>query len=425
MDTDPALVWERLVASNTAAYRRGSPGYPSASSTTGLRPRSLFARGSIAQLDGPCVALVGHEISDALRVCCRGRARGGPVRCRCGRRFRPGCRHRRRGPRGGARARTPCSTRSPSSVGESTWSIPRAAAGSGRVLEVSGGILSEAAPGPHPKGGAFLFATGSIAALAHVVVVVESHKAGGALHTVTAADERGVTVLAVPGSVRSSASEGTNSLIADGCGVARDAADVLAALELARAGGNSRSWSARRAIQADGHRPGAASRRVPAGLSPDERSVLEALEDVATPFERRVQSLRPGARRDGCHPRAPCDARLGCTIRFRLGAACHSGGARPVTSRRACLAGVSLWSEAPASAGHQTHRVDPVEVEGGGHRCVRAVPRTVLIPPRSTGSAAAAASTPCSASSTRYGKVALVRAYVEVCGTAAGMFPTA
>ena len=103
-------------------------------------------------------------------------------------------------------------------------------------LETGGGILSEAAPGAAPEGWRFPLRNRLIAALAHVVVVVESHRSGGALHTVAAADERGVTVLAVPGSVRSPASEGTNALIADGCGVARDAADVLAALELACAG---------------------------------------------------------------------------------------------------------------------------------------------------------------------------------------------
>ena len=58
-DTDPALVWERLVASNTVAYRRGSPGYPSRLVDDRAAPEVVFSRGSIAQLDRPCVALVG------------------------------------------------------------------------------------------------------------------------------------------------------------------------------------------------------------------------------------------------------------------------------------------------------------------------------------------------------------------------------
>lgn len=69
-----------------------------------------------------------------------------------------------------------------------------------------------------------------IAALSRVLVVVESHATGGALHTVAEAERRQVTVLAVPGSVLNPASAGTNQLLFDGVGVARDAGDVLLAL---------------------------------------------------------------------------------------------------------------------------------------------------------------------------------------------------
>ena len=69
-----------------------------------------------------------------------------------------------------------------------------------------------------------------IAALSEVVVVVESHATGGALHTVDEALRRDHTVLVVPGSVRSAASVGTNTLLHDGLGPARDARDVLVAL---------------------------------------------------------------------------------------------------------------------------------------------------------------------------------------------------
>jgi len=75
-----------------------------------------------------------------------------------------------------------------------------------------------------------------LAALAEVVVVVECHLSGGSLHTVRAAARRGIAVGAVPGSVRSSASAGTNDLLADGCFVVRDVTDVRVALGLARAG---------------------------------------------------------------------------------------------------------------------------------------------------------------------------------------------
>lgn len=72
-----------------------------------------------------------------------------------------------------------------------------------------------------------------IAALAEVVVVVESHARGGALNTAEAAIRRSRDVLAVPGSVRSPASRGTNALLFDGAAPVRDTADVLGALGFA------------------------------------------------------------------------------------------------------------------------------------------------------------------------------------------------
>lgn len=69
-----------------------------------------------------------------------------------------------------------------------------------------------------------------MAALAQLVVVVESGIMGGSMRTVDSAIERGTEVLAVPGAVRSASSAGPNQLLADGCGVVRDAADVLVAL---------------------------------------------------------------------------------------------------------------------------------------------------------------------------------------------------
>jgi len=86
-----------------------------------------------------------------------------------------------------------------------------------------------------------------LATLADVVVVIECHHSGGALHTVRAAARRGVSVGAVPGSVRSPASAGTNDLLADGCFVVRDVTDALVALGLARAGNEPVRAPARRA----------------------------------------------------------------------------------------------------------------------------------------------------------------------------------
>ena len=93
-------------------------------------------------------------------------------------------------------------------------------------------LLSEAPLGARPEPWRFPVRNRVIAALAEAVVVVESHVRGGSLHTVDAALARDRPVLAVPGSVRSSASTFPNTLLADGCAPVRDALDVLVVLRL-------------------------------------------------------------------------------------------------------------------------------------------------------------------------------------------------
>jgi len=96
----------------------------------------------------------------------------------------------------------------------------------------AGVLVGEAPPGAAPEPWRFPARNRIIAALADVVVVVESHAAGGSRHTVDAAEQRDRPILAVPGPVRSSSSAGTNELLAQGAAPARDAGDVLVALSL-------------------------------------------------------------------------------------------------------------------------------------------------------------------------------------------------
>lgn len=100
------------------------------------------------------------------------------------------------------------------------------------AVATEGLLLSEAPLGVRPAGWRFPARNRVIAALAHVVVVVESHAVGGSLHTVTEAERRAIPVLAAPGSVRSAAAAGTNQLLAEGCHPVRDTTDVLVALGL-------------------------------------------------------------------------------------------------------------------------------------------------------------------------------------------------
>lgn len=96
----------------------------------------------------------------------------------------------------------------------------------------SGVVLSEAPLGAPPEPWRFPARNRIIAALAEVVIVVESHMKGGSRHTVDAAEARARPVMAVPGSVRSPASALPNALLAEGCHPVRDALDVLVALDL-------------------------------------------------------------------------------------------------------------------------------------------------------------------------------------------------
>jgi DNA processing protein len=105
----------------------------------------------------------------------------------------------------------------------------------GRVAG-SGALLSEAPVGCRPEAWRFPARNRLIAALSQVLVVVESHRAGGSFHTVRAAAQRGVVVMAVPGPIWSPSSAGTNQLLSEGCPPVCDAADVLVALALESAG---------------------------------------------------------------------------------------------------------------------------------------------------------------------------------------------
>ena len=96
----------------------------------------------------------------------------------------------------------------------------------------AGVIVSESPAGVPTEKWRFPVRNRLLAALSDVVVVVESRHHGGSRHTVDAALERGVPVGAVPGSIRSATSEGTNALLADGAFPVCSSGDILLALAL-------------------------------------------------------------------------------------------------------------------------------------------------------------------------------------------------
>jgi DNA processing protein len=107
---------------------------------------------------------------------------------------------------------------------------PRAHRALWRAVAERGVVLSEYPLGASAVAWQFPARNRIIAALSDVVVVVESQSTGGALGTAVEAARRGRAVLAVPGPVTAPSSAGTNQLLFDGCGPARDVGDVLLAL---------------------------------------------------------------------------------------------------------------------------------------------------------------------------------------------------
>ncbi len=140
----------------------------------------------------------------------------------------------------------------------------------------AGTLLTEAPLGAEPEGWRFPARNRLLAGLSDVVVVVESKRAGGSMHTVEEALRRGVTVMAVPGSVRNPAAAGTNFLLSEGCAPACATEDVLVALGLATAG---------RVVA------GALDAASPR-LDPLQQRVLDALDDGPVSLDRLV--LRSG-----------------------------------------------------------------------------------------------------------------------------------
>jgi len=233
----PAL-WDRCVRSGVQVTWPGAPGYPSSLEGGPGRPGVLFWVGDLAWVERcPVVALVGtrrctpegaataYEIARELAsagVCVvSGLALG-----------IDGAAH------AGALEGLASSVagQGASTVGVAASGVdvvyPRQHAQLWRRVSKAGAVVSETPPGTPAQPWRFPARNRVIAGLARMVVVVECHLTGGSWHTVDAALRWGVEVGAVPGSVRSPASDGTNLMIREGATPVRSASDVLDALGL-------------------------------------------------------------------------------------------------------------------------------------------------------------------------------------------------
>ncbi|MCA9349701.1 DNA-processing protein DprA [Candidatus Saccharibacteria bacterium] len=101
-----------------------------------------------------------------------------------------------------------------------------------RIFQEGGGLISEYPADEKALAWHFPMRNRLIAALAEVVIVIEAGVKSGTFLTVNAALDLGKTVYAVPGSINSKASEGTNTLIRQGATLIRSVDDVLEELGL-------------------------------------------------------------------------------------------------------------------------------------------------------------------------------------------------
>ena len=208
---------------------RGGPGYPAALEDCPDPPRILWARGDLALLDRPTVAIVGTRRATAYaervtRQLAMTLARAGACVIS-----------------GLARGVDAAAHRGALEVDGATIAVlgtgldvyyPRAHAPLQREIGQRGLVLSELAPDDAAHRGSFPKRNRIIAALARTTIVVEAGVKSGALITAGHALEMGRTVAAVPGPIDVPQAQGSNELLRDGAAALTSMADALALLGL-------------------------------------------------------------------------------------------------------------------------------------------------------------------------------------------------
>jgi DNA protecting protein DprA len=99
-------------------------------------------------------------------------------------------------------------------------------------IEQNGAVISEYAPGTETYKPMFSQRNRIISGLSQAVIVFEAAKKSGTMITASWAADDGREVFAVPGSILSPHSEGTNLLIKNGAALCGSAADILEALDI-------------------------------------------------------------------------------------------------------------------------------------------------------------------------------------------------
>jgi len=228
----PEQVWARCCELGIGVHLCGSAGYPAALESDPLPAPVLFARGDMSLLGGRRVAVVGTRNATAG---------GREAATRLGVDLAMAGVHVVSGLARGIDGAVHRGVLSAAADGRPVGVVacghdvvyPREHHRLWAAVADTGLLLSECPPGVAPVPHRFPLRNRIVAALAEVVVVVESRERGGSLVTVAAALDRGVPVMAVPGSSLNRAARGVNELLRDGAAPVLDADDVLLALQLA------------------------------------------------------------------------------------------------------------------------------------------------------------------------------------------------
>ena len=209
--------------------RRGDPRYPAALEDCPDPPRTLWARGDLALLERPTVAIVGTRRATAYaervtRQLAMTLARAGACVIS-----------------GLARGVDAAAHRGALEVDGATIAVlgtgldvcyPRGHASLQRDIGARGLLLSELPPDDAAHRGSFPKRNRIIAALARATIVVEAGVKSGALITAGHALEMHRTVAAVPGPIDVPQAQGSNELLRDGATLVTSMADALALLGL-------------------------------------------------------------------------------------------------------------------------------------------------------------------------------------------------
>ena len=233
---DEAVRWaDALSARGVVAAWIGGPGYPERLRTIAAPPPVLFVRsrtpGALALFDRACVAVIGtrqptgygeqaavrlaRDLAAQGAVVVSGLAAGIDTRAHEG---ALAC--------GGA-------TVAVLANGIDTV-YPRENEGLAERIAASGAVVTELPPGTPPRANLFPARNRIISGLCDATAVVEAAARSGTMITAGCALDQGRDVFAVPGSIFSERSDGTNQLLKEGAFVLTDAEDLLGRLPASR-----------------------------------------------------------------------------------------------------------------------------------------------------------------------------------------------